>query len=180
MPHYKDPLAPKTQPQGGIHDGELRAVHRKAVQKIEYWNKHKKRASYDDKEMIEELLEVMAMVSLPYIEIHKMYPHFPTEMGIYKWRQKYPEFDAAWTDAKRCCAESHLSEIMIIADDKSNDIIVDADGGEHGNTAAISRAKLQIEARKWFATKLLAQFKEKSTIDTNVNISQEDALKALE
>ena len=59
--------------------------------------------------------------------------------------------------ARQIQAEGMVDEILEISDDDSNDMGVDAKGGDKPNTAAVQRARLQTDNRKWFAGRLLKE-----------------------
>ena len=59
--------------------------------------------------------------------------------------------------ARQIQAEGMIDEILEISDDDSNDMGVDAKGGDKPNSAAVQRARLQTDNRKWFAGRLLKE-----------------------
>jgi hypothetical protein len=48
-----------------------------------------------------------------------------------------------------------IDELLEIADDSSNDQIIDTEGEIHFNSQAVQRARLRIDTRKWLACKLV-------------------------
>lgn len=60
-----------------------------------------------------------------------------------------------------------FEEILEIADDKSEDVII-IDGKKYINSEFVQRSRLRIDARKWFLSKMLPRkFGEKIDITTN-------------
>jgi hypothetical protein len=84
----------------------------------------------------------------------------PCEATIYNWLIKYPEFLEDYTRAREAQAEHYLDEIIEIADNCTDDVelIRTQDGEDYRiKQSAISRAKLQVETRKWVMGKLAAK-----------------------
>lgn len=66
---------------------------------------------------------------------------------------KYKEFTDKYARAKESQADAMFEEIIEIADDEAKDLL-DGEFGPQGNAAAVQRAKLRVDARKWAASKL--------------------------
>jgi hypothetical protein len=66
---------------------------------------------------------------------------------------KYQEFTDKYARAKTMQADAMFEEIIEIADDEAKDLL-DGEFGQQGNAAAVQRAKLRVDARKWAASKL--------------------------
>lgn len=81
-------------------------------------------------------------------------PHIDT---VREWLLKDAEFSAQYARAREEQADFYADEIVEIADDKSQDILEVGEGGDIRsltNSAAVQRAKLQVDARKWKASQL--------------------------
>ncbi len=81
--------------------------------------------------------------------------HMPHLELVYKWSSdpEHPMF-ARYERAVRIRAERWVDEILAIADDTTNDLIVDEMGSIIGsNNANIQRARLRVDTRKWLAGK---------------------------
>ncbi|MFN8995952.1 MAG: hypothetical protein ACK5X3_20125, partial [Pseudomonadota bacterium] len=79
--------------------------------------------------------------------------HMPHLELVYKWSSdpEHPMF-ARYERAVRIRAERWVDEILAIADDTTNDLIVDEMGSIIGsNNANIQRARLRVDTRKWLA-----------------------------
>lgn len=82
---------------------------------------------------------------------------FPAESTVYAWLVKYPEFQEKYARARENQAEHYASEIIALADTpvEGRKVVIKADGSEEitiGDT--VERTRLQIDARKWYASKL--------------------------
>lgn len=64
------------------------------------------------------------------------------------------EFADRYARAREAQADHIFEEILRIADDATNDMIDDGEGGKRLDTEHVQRSKLRIEARKWMAGKL--------------------------
>jgi hypothetical protein len=85
-------------------------------------------------------------------------------MTIMHWMVDDPELQARMEIARQIHADFLVEEAMIIADDKTLDII-ETEKGFVINNAAVNRAKLQVETRRWTAGKLhAARFGEKMDV----------------
>lgn len=77
----------------------------------------------------------------------------PSVSTILIWLRDKPEFLTQYTRAKEEQADFLVEEMLDISDDKTNDVI-STETGESGNSVAVSRARLQVETRKWLSSKL--------------------------
>lgn len=73
---------------------------------------------------------------------------FPSPTTIFRWIDKYPEFRDKYMRAREAQADYLADEMLTIADDNA------ADDTPFTGANHIQRAKLQIETRKWIASKL--------------------------
>jgi hypothetical protein len=83
----------------------------------------------------------------------------PAVSTVFNWLRQNEEFLAQYNLAKEEAADLFVEEIKEIADNKKGDMLqsYDGDTGEinmRPNNVAVQRAKLQIDARKWLASKL--------------------------
>jgi hypothetical protein len=79
----------------------------------------------------------------------------PDKSQVFRWLNQYGTFRDQYARAREIQTESLIDEIIEIADDASQDAYVDADGKRRVDHEAVQRSKLRIDARKWFASKLL-------------------------
>ncbi len=85
--------------------------------------------------------------------LSKENPHWPCPQTIFEWRIKHKEFGAKYALAKTNQIEALVDEILNISDNDDNDVI-ETENGYASNSAAIQRARLRVDSRKWLAGKL--------------------------
>lgn len=79
----------------------------------------------------------------------------PCKATVMRWLRSWPEFRDQYTRAREDQADTLFDEVLDIADESSNDTIIDPETGhERTNYEVVARAKLRIDARKWMAGKL--------------------------
>lgn len=79
----------------------------------------------------------------------------PSKASIYLWLTKHKEFLDMYVRAREDQADTLADEIIDIADESSQDTIVDPEtGAARANTEWINRSRLRVDARKWVAAKL--------------------------
>ncbi|WP_421249106.1 terminase [Aeromonas sanarellii] len=83
-------------------------------------------------------------------------PGMPSKSMVMRWLadERYMAFRDQYARAREDLADKLADEILQIADDGSNDTFLDANGNVKVNHDVIARARLQIDARKWLASKL--------------------------
>lgn len=84
-----------------------------------------------------------------------MYDDMPAKITINQWRHKYPDFSAQYAQAKISQIEVLIDEIIEIADNCSQDNIINEQSHTVCNTESIARDRLRIDTRKWLAAKLV-------------------------
>lgn len=77
-----------------------------------------------------------------------------TTRSVYKWMVKHEGFRVAYEKAREYQAEIFLEEILDIANDDTNDTIPNPNGGLSPNPAAVQRARVKIDVRKFAMSKL--------------------------
>jgi pyruvate carboxylase len=81
----------------------------------------------------------------------------PSEEAVYNWLETKPEFVEKYTLAREIRADRMAQEILIIADDTTNDTctVTSKSGNEYetANHEWINRAKLRVDTRKWLMSK---------------------------
>lgn len=121
-------------------------------------------------ELATEICDAIASSSVGIAKLCKENPSWPHRTNIYRWLAKQPEFKEQYSHAKICQIELLVDEILEIADDSSQDAIINDQGVRVCNSEFIARSRLRIDTRKWLACKLVPkvygmQSKESSTID---------------
>jgi hypothetical protein len=79
----------------------------------------------------------------------------PGKSTIFRWLQENPAFRDQYARAKEVMVEIMAEETFEIADDKSGDHYTDEFGATRTDNGVIQRARLQVDTRKWFVSKLL-------------------------
>jgi hypothetical protein len=73
-------------------------------------------------------------------------PGFPTRRSMRRWLSEHPDFERDYEIARRQRTDNLIDEAIAIADT--------VDGSDN---AAVQKARLQIETRRWLASKLLPE-----------------------
>lgn len=97
---------------------------------------------------------------------------------VFTWLRQKPDFAEHYARAKQESADALVEEMLDIADDGTNDVIDDGEGGIKFNGEHVQRSKLRVDTRKWIAAKLRPK-KYGERLDMNHGIQPEDALAAL-
>lgn len=81
----------------------------------------------------------------------------PDETQVYRWLTEKPEFRQKYSTARELQTERFVEETISIADELPVHEVPDVDGGTSMriDAAGISRNKLRVDTRKWWASKLL-------------------------
>jgi len=74
---------------------------------------------------------------------------------FYQWTESNEQFSQLYARARKIKATRMFEEIVQISDDVTRDMMVDGRGDEVANHAAIARAKLRVDTRKWIMAKVL-------------------------
>lgn len=107
----------------------------------------------------------------------------PSRSTFYQWQNKRSEFREAIKDARIFGCHALADDILSIADDSSEDYIdtIDNEGNSVRvvNKAAIMRARLRIDVRKWILAKMLPKiYGDKIQLDHKGSESLAEMLKA--
>ena len=106
-------------------------------------------------ELVKEICEVIASSSKGLKRLCVDNPHWPNKDTIFTWLKNNQEFSDQYAHAKRCQIETFIDEILEIADDSSQDVLVNEQGSISCNHEFIARSRLRIDTRKWLASKLV-------------------------
>jgi hypothetical protein len=101
------------------------------------------------------ICERVATSTLGLNKLCTIYEDMPSKFTVNLWRYKHPEFSTLYAQAKLVQADLLAEECLDIADDSTNDTLINEDGFETCNTEWINRCRLRIDTRKWLAAKLL-------------------------
>lgn len=81
----------------------------------------------------------------------------PSYVTFFRWLHEYPELEKLYFIAQEQRAETHVDEILEIADDARNDWMERNDPENPGwvaNHEHINRSRLRVDTRKWIAAKM--------------------------
>lgn len=80
-------------------------------------------------------------------------PEMPNRSTVFRWLASNKDFCDTYARAREAQADVLADEILVIADDGSNDTY-ETDDGPRVNQDVIARSRLRVDARKWIAAKL--------------------------
>lgn len=134
------------------------------------------RPSEYSKNLAKEICDVISSSSKGTKKLCMENQHWPCQDTLFNWLKVYPEFSEQYARAKKCQVEFLVDEILEIADDTSQDQLVNSEGKTIFNSQAINRARLKIDTRKWLACKLVPRVYSnhpEDQSDSNAKILQE-------
>ena len=137
----------------------------------------KGRPSVYNSELAQEICNTIASSSKGTKKLCAENPHWPCQDTLFTWLKTYTEFSEQYAKAKRSQIEVLVDEILEIADDSSQDILVNEEGKEIYNSEKVARSRLRIDTRKWLACKLVPRVYGVKPEDTHTN--HESSLKQL-
>lgn len=73
----------------------------------------------------------------------------PSLETIFKWLREKDNFSDQYRKATEDRAMAMFEEMIEIADDNSNDVVIGEDGKERCNTEFVNRSRLRVDTRKW-------------------------------
>jgi hypothetical protein len=126
-------------------------------------------------EIAQEICTAIATSSFGIRKLAKQNKHWPSVAHIFRWLHNNPLFREQYTRAKQNQIESFVDDVIDIADDSTNDWMVNANGTTVANHDHINRARLRIDTRKWLASKLAPKIygdKKDDKVSENDAISQ--------
>jgi len=106
-------------------------------------------------ELANEICDSIASSSKGTKKLCKENQHWPCQDTLFTWLKKHTEFSEQYAQAKRCQIEVFIDEILDIADDSSQDEVINEQGSIVCNSEFIARSRLRIDTRKWLAAKLV-------------------------
>lgn len=104
------------------------------------------------RDMEDEICKLIAS-GISVAKIGKM-DGMPSAWLIHDHVLKDEDFRKRYACAREAQAEFYANEIVDIADQASKDIEIDADGKPYIDGFAVQRARVMIDARKWYASKV--------------------------
>ena len=82
---------------------------------------------------------------------------FPDASTVYRWLEQHQEFREKYARAREQQAERYAAEIIALSDTpvEARKVVLKPDGSQEITIGdAVERTRLQIDARKWYASKL--------------------------
>ena len=74
---------------------------------------------------------------------------YPSRSSFYNWLNENPERIELYKAATEIRADGVFDDMLEIADDRSKDTFLDAQGNRQQNMTAVNRSRLQLDTRKW-------------------------------
>jgi hypothetical protein len=101
-----------------------------------------------------KMIEVCNRIAVTHLGINKIC----REVGIssetfYNWLEVSEENQKRYARAREAQADLLVEEMIDLSDDKTGDVL-ETDIGQQGNNANVTRSRLQVDTRKWIASKL--------------------------
>lgn len=91
--------------------------------------------------------------------------------GFHALRLRDPYVEEMFDQARRIQAEGWVDEMVEISDDTAQDVIEGSTGAK-ANTSGPQRARVQVETRKWLASKLLSKiYGDKVAVDQKLEVT---------
>ena len=81
-------------------------------------------------------------------------PDMPNRKSFFEWVQNSEDIQRRYELAIVARTDFYAEEIIEIADDGSRDTYIDSEGNERTDNEVVARAKLRMDARKWFVSKM--------------------------
>lgn len=107
---------------------------------------------YND-EVAERICEAIATTRQGLDLICSENQDFPSSRTFYRWLENNEELCQMYTRAHKVQAAKIFADIIKVADDDSNDLLM-GEQGQYPNMAAIHRAKIKIDAYKFTSARL--------------------------
>lgn len=127
------------------------------------------RPSKYTKELAQKICLAISKSTIGLKRMCRENPEFPNADTIMEWKFAYPEFSVQYKAAKLLQADNFAEDIIDIADDDSQDAIINDYGNVVQNAEFIARSRLRMDARKWIASRLLPKvYGDKSEVTTNI------------
>lgn len=125
-------------------------------------------------EMNDELFNMICDVTANTSKgIQVILQEFDSSVGVFwRFKEKSEERKEQYARAKQMQLLVLAGEILTISDDKTDDTL-EGEFGKTGNSAAVNRAKLQTDSRKWLLSKLAPkEYGDKIQVDSDVKTTQ--------
>ena len=126
-------------------------------------------------ELAKYVCDMIATHECGLSKLTKMYERFPDKSTIYLWMHAHEEFSHQYLEARKSQACVLADSMLDIPDNIPT--FEDKDGVERIDSGMLGRAKIELEALKWHASKMAPKiFGDKQQIETVTH--ENDQLKA--
>lgn len=105
--------------------------------------------------LADEICQVISTSPKMLEELCAERPHWPCYQTVYEWRIKYSSFGDAYARAKHTQIDALVNHIFVLLRDKSQDYYINDEGKTRINHAYINKLKIEVDAIKWLASKLM-------------------------
>lgn len=120
-------------------------------------------------ELAKEICDTIASSSKGLKRLCGDNPHWPNKDTIFTWLKNNHKFSDQYAQAKRYQIETFIDEILEIADNSSQDSLINEHGTIVCNSEFIARSRLRIDTRKWLASKLVPKIYGIQYNDSNIS-----------
>lgn len=119
------------------------------------------------KKLADDIIEVITSNPVSVATLRELYPWFPEETTIHRWKREKKEFNKRYVRAKKQQARLHIEETIKIPDDVVGEL---ERCDPRVANAIVQAAKLRCDTRQWYAARLLPhEFAESKKVDANIN-----------
>jgi len=105
-------------------------------------------------ELATEICDAISQSDKGLIRLCEANPHWPDRSTILRWLELHKEFCDQYTHARENQAHFLVDQTIEIADDSSQDELLDKDGNPYFNKEYARRSELRVKARQWAAERL--------------------------
>lgn len=106
-------------------------------------------------ELAQEICEKLSMHTGGLQGLCDAHDHFPDPVTIRRWALNRNDFCLMYARARAHQSEFMLEQVIDISDDDERFTRVTKDGERVADPGRVAQARLQIDTRKWLATKLV-------------------------
>ncbi len=119
----------------------------------------------------QEICDTMRATDIPLSDHCKNNAHWPAYSTVYLWFNDHPDFSDAYYTAIDQRNDYWLESQVRIADFDANDMYINSKGESVPNMAALARAKMRMDARRWVIQMTSTHYYKRKL----ANIKQEEA-----
>lgn len=106
-------------------------------------------------EIAEKICEMLATHDMGLSDLCKTYDYLPHESTIRRWMYRNPEFRASYAQARIAQVDLLAEKSLDISRNNSMDTTINSNGDTVALSVTVARHKLEIDTRRWLASKLM-------------------------